>query len=48
MKTLKKIVDLSAITVEETMTLRGYNWVHFAHRPYCTVILHSNFAILKT
>ena len=28
--------------------LRGHNWVHFAHRPWCTVTLNSKFAILKT
>ena len=28
--------------------LRGHNWVHFAHRPWCSVTLNSNFAILKT
>ena len=28
--------------------LRGHNWVHFVHRPQCTVTLNSNFAILKT
>ena len=28
--------------------LRGLNWIHFAHRPQCTVILNSNFAIFKT
>ena len=28
--------------------LRGHNWVYFAHRPQRTVILNSNFVILKT
>ena len=28
--------------------LRGHNWMLFAHRPYCTVTLNSNFAILQT
>ena len=28
--------------------LRGHNWVHFAHRLWCTVTFNSNFAILKT
>ena len=28
--------------------LRGHIWVNFAHIPYCTVTLNSNFAILKT
>ena len=26
--------------------IRGHNWVHFAHRLWCTVTLNSNFAIL--
>ena len=27
--------------------LTGHNWMHFAHRLYCTVNLNLNFAILK-
>ena len=30
------------------LVLRGYNWMLLAHRPYCTVTLNSNLAILKT
>ena len=27
------------------LALRGHNWVHFAHRLECIVIMNSNFAI---
>ena len=27
--------------------LRGHNWVHFSHRPQCTVTMNWNFTILK-
>ena len=27
--------------------LKCPNWVHFAHRPWCTITLNSNFANLK-
>ena len=30
------------------LVLRGYNWMLLAHRPYWTVALNSNLAILKT
>ena len=32
---------------EEHATLRALNWLHFAHRPWCTVTLNSNFCYLK-
>ena len=36
------------IYISQKITLRGHNWVHFVHRPQCTVTLNSDFSILIT